>query len=260
MRRRAEGKRRIRIYKGFAFSALFLAAVISFSGCGADYPDLSDEQVEKAGEYAAMMLLKYDSLNRSRLMDIDSMQREEARREAWAKAARESKKQEVEEGKEESSSQAENKESDPYTVIDNTAKAAKLSDGILLPAGVEIDYKGYVFRDQYPEGNDGFAITANSGMKLLVLRFGLRNTNDGSVSIDLLEQDNGFVVTVNGNYSRRTLMTLLDNDLGSYSGKLMPGESTELVLMIEVDQGTAVESLKIKIKNDRIECTIPLEP
>lgn len=259
MRRKTGGKQIVSVKKGAYTAAFLLIAALTLGGCGGEYPDLSDEQVERAGEYAAMMLLKYDSLNRSRLMSIEAMQKEDARREAWAKAARESKRQDAEESKEEKEKPGQNS-GDSYTVIDNTGSVSSLSDGILLPAGVEIDYKGYSLQDQYSEGNSGFAITASKGTKLLVLKFGLSNKNDGSESVDLMEQDNSFVITVNGNYSRRTLMTLLDNDMASYMGKLMPGESTELVLMIEVEQGMSVESLRIKVKNDRIECTIPLEP
>lgn len=260
MRRKTGGKQSVSVKKGAYAAAFLLITALTFGGCGGDYPDLSDEQVERAGEYAAMMLLKYDSLNRSRLMSVESMQKEEARREAWAKAVREGQKQSKEEEKEESQSDPSGNQSDPIKVIDNTVTVAGLSDGILLPPGVEIGYKGYAFLDQYPEGNSGFAVTAGSGNKLLLLKFSLSNENDGSESINLMEQDISYVITVNGSYSRRSLITLLEDDLSSYVGKLMPGESTELVLVIEVEQGTAVESLKLRVKNDRIEYTIPLEP
>ena len=39
------------------------------TGCGNQIPDLTEEQAQKIGEYAALTLLKYDTNHQSRLVD-----------------------------------------------------------------------------------------------------------------------------------------------------------------------------------------------
>ncbi len=253
-----EKRNRSKKQKRKAFAAgLFLSAFFMLGGCGSDFPNLTDEQVERAGEYAAMTLLQYDSLNRRRLMSLEDMQVEESRRKAWEQAAskaRQEEKKEKEEPGQENTDQGSGKEKE------SAASFGELGDGFVLPDGVTIKYLGEKRCAHYPEENGFISISAGAGKELLVLKFALNNGSDGSQNIDLMEQDNSYVVTVNGNYSRKCLSTLLMDDLSSYQGKLLPGESEELVLLIEVDEGMTMESVRLKIKNDRIESTILLFP
>lgn len=250
-------KRRLRLTALSGMAGLFLASALWLGGCGDDFPDLTDEQVEKAGEYAAMTLLKYDSQNRKRLMSIEDMETEEERREAWRQAAQSVKQQEQEEEKESSQENG----SAGGTQTGETASYGNLSDGFVLPEGVTIQYKGSLLCETYPQDSANyFAVVASSGKKNLVLRFLLTNGSEGSQNIDMVDLNSSYQITVNENYTRVSLPTLLENDLANYQGKLMPGASEELVLLIEVDEDVDVSSLKLKLKNDRIESTILLEP
>ena len=92
------------------------------------------------------------------------------------------------------------------------------------------------------------------------MKFLLTNGSEGSQQIDLTSQKNTYRITVNETYSRTSLPTFLENDLTNYQGKLMPGASEELVLLIEVESDTVVSSMKMRVKNDQIAYTILLEP
>lgn len=240
-------------------SGMLLAGALLLGGCG-DYPDLTDEQVEQAGEYAAMMLLKYDSQSRSRLMSIADMEAEQLRRDSWEKAAQIGKKAAMEEkDKEQESGEAGHGVEEQGR--EQFLPTAKLQDGFVLPDGVNIAYVGYSLSKQYPEDHsDYFAIVATTGKKILALSFEVTNNSEGSQSIDMVNQNNLYRITVNEQYTRSNLTTLLENDLANYQGKLLPGESVELVLLIEVDEEIWMDSLKMKLKNDRNEYTIQLEP
>lgn len=249
-----------KIMRKTKLAGIILLSMLLMAGCGGDFPDLSDEQVEKAGEYAAMTLLKYDSQNRKRLMTLEDMAAEEQRREMWKQAARQGAK-EADKEEQASSEQTQNSSTQGSQEGQEETTPGALSDGFVLPDGVKIEYLGHILCDVYPQdSSDFFAIVASEGRKNLVLRFWLANESDGSQSLDMVEQNNVYRITVNGNYSRASLPTFLDNDLANYQGKLMPGAGVELVLLIEVESDTQISSLRMKLKNDRIESTILLEP
>ena len=47
-----------------------ITAAICMTGCGSIMPDLTEEETEIISEYASGVLLKYDRVYRSRLMDM----------------------------------------------------------------------------------------------------------------------------------------------------------------------------------------------
>ena len=55
--------------KNMVCGALLCAMMLSMTACGNEIPDLTEEESQRVGEYAAVTLLKYDANNRSRLVD-----------------------------------------------------------------------------------------------------------------------------------------------------------------------------------------------
>ena len=55
--------------KNIVCGALLCAMMLSMTACGNEIPDLTEEESQRVGEYAAVTLLKYDANNRSRLVD-----------------------------------------------------------------------------------------------------------------------------------------------------------------------------------------------
>ena len=54
-----------------------ITAAICMTGCGSIMPDLTEEETEIISEYASGVLLKYDRVYRSRLMDMSEYEEEE---------------------------------------------------------------------------------------------------------------------------------------------------------------------------------------
>lgn len=235
----------------------FLTAML-ISGCGETMPDLSNEQINLVGEYAANVLLKYDSHHRGRLMSEEEIEKEMARRAAWEVKIPSAEDPETSKKPSETS-----KPSEPGQEAGEKppVEYGKLEDFYDFTDEVGIEYTGYDVCTSYLEGLDdtSLALDAAPGKKILVLKFLLKNNSDALQQIDMLRRNDSYRVTVNGDFSRTPLPTLfLDNDLSTFQGALMPGASQETVLLIEIDQGTQISSLTIRLKNEEKESTILL--
>ena len=131
------------------------------------------------------------------------------------------------------------------------------------PEGVSITYEDYMVADSYPEDgveDDYFALDASMGKKLLVLRFHLTNGSEQEETIDLLNTNSRYIITVNDSIRANALTTMLPNDMSTYAETLEPGQTQELVLLLEVNEDVAgaVQTIALRLKNASNEYTIQL--
>ena len=78
--------------KRFLSGLFFICFVFLLTGCGAQMPDLTDEQMDAVGEYAGLLLVKYDANNRIRLLpreDVEAYDKKQAELEALRQAQEE---------------------------------------------------------------------------------------------------------------------------------------------------------------------------
>lgn len=247
--------------------ALCLATclTLSLTGCGNAIAELTDEEAEVVGEYAAVTLLKYDANHRSRLVDTDmviaQMERDAQRAARKAAAAEETASSEADTGSESGSGEAET------TVVEQPASSeeitADLDEVFAIPEGVNLVYTGYTTADTYPEDDSlgsYFTLDASAGKKLLVLYFMVTNDSDADVAVDTFSANATCRISVNDGVYHRSLQTMLPNDLSAYQSTLAAGSGETLVLLAEIDEETAGEitSMSFRLKNDGIEYTIKL--
>lgn len=242
--------------KNMVCGALLCAMMLSMTACGNEIPDLTEEESQRIGEYAAVTLLKYDANNRSRLVDpevvIAKLEKE---------AAKETTKASQEEGKAEETGSTGTTEVTMPTAQEEIT--ASMEDFFGLPEGVSITYEDYMVADSYPEDgveDDYFALDASMGKKLLVLRFHLTNGTEQVESIDLLNTNSRYIITVNDSIRANALTTMLPNDMSTYAEALEPGQTQELVLLLEVNEDVAgaVQTIALRLKNASNEYTIQL--
>lgn len=231
--------------KNMVCGALLCAMMLSMTACGNEIPDLTEEESQRIGEYAAVTLLKYDANNRSRLVDPEVV---------IAKLEKEAAKAE------ETGSTGTTEVTMPTAQEEITAS---MEDFFGLPEGVSITYEDYMAADSYPEDgveDDYFALDASTGKKLLVLRFCLTNGTEQEEKIDLLNTNSRYIITVNDSIRANALTTMLPNDMSTYAETLEPGQSQELVLLLEVneDVADAVQTITLRLKNASNEYTIQL--
>ena len=242
--------------KNIVCGALLCAMMLSMTACGNEIPDLTEEESQRIGEYAAVTLLKYDANNRSRLVDpevvIAKLEKE---------AAKETTKASQEEGKAEETGSTGTTEVTMPTAQEEIT--ASMEDFFGLPEGVSITYEDYMVADSYPEDgveDDYFALDASTGKKLLVLRFCLTNGTEQEEKIDLLNTNSRYIITVNDSIRANALTTMLPNDMSTYEETPEPGQSQELVLLLEVNEDVAdtVQTIALRLKNASNEYTIQL--
>lgn len=235
-----------------------ITAAICMTGCGSIMPDLTEEETEIISEYASGVLLKYDRVYRSRLMDMSEYEEEENK-----KAERE--RQEAAEAEE--SASEEESTSNGTKVID----ASQDEETPAPPATIEeyygienftFQYSGYELVESYPSNTEEeifFAMDATEGMQLLVLKFTVSNAGAAEQEIDMLGYGARFKVSVNGGSSENALSTMLLNDLQTYKGVVPAGSGVELVSIVEVPQSTAIETIDFVLRGAEGSAVINLQ-
>ena len=231
------------------------AMAMTMTACGNQIPDLTEDESQRVGEYAAVTLLKYDANNRSRLVDPDVVI---ARLEK--DAAKEAGRQEQTPTDEQPGGTGASEVEMPTAQEDIMTS---LEDFFGLAAGVTLTYQDYQIADSYPEDGSSdayFALDASAGKKLLVLRFALTNGTAQEENVDFLSTASRYIITVNNSIRGNALTTMLSNDMSTYAETLQPGETQDLVLLLEVneDVASAVQSISLHLKNASNEYTIRL--
>ncbi len=100
-----------------------------------------------------------------------------------------------------------------------------------LSKGLFLTYSGYSVASSYADENDVFSITAVEGSKLLVLNFKLVNTSGMDVTVDMEKANPHFQVILNGVNVGYTNVTMLDDDLSSFTGTIPAGAKQNMVLI-----------------------------
>ncbi|MDE5893614.1 MAG: hypothetical protein K2H45_11895 [Acetatifactor sp.] len=246
-------------------AALLVGAAIMLAGCGNTIPDMTDEQLQAVGEYAAQLLLSHDVNYRSRLVDVETLVTGALDELPPENLPQESLPQETPE--------PENVGMDPVEetpVVDLTEGRVepvqnniKLEEALGLPEQMILSYTGYEILDQYPNeasSEEYFTVDAEEGNRLIVLHFSLLNQGEGTETANIINRKLLIDVSVNG-ISTHSLSTLLENDLTLYREDLNPGESKEVVILAEYETESLrdVASVEINVKNDDKNATIRLE-
>lgn len=251
--RYAKVERKIRMSRKKKCGALIviMSASLLLTGCGNQIPDMTEEQQQEISEYAAVILLLADAHSRGRLIEVpeellisDNTQVSPEQSPAGMDPVEDTPTIEV--GEETASSGAQ-----------------KVEEVLGLPEGVTLTYQSYSVTDSYPEEADDsnyFALDATEGKRLLVLKFQLTNQTAETQAIDLLSANILYRITVNGNYSRTALTTMLLNDLSTYSGTLDAGAQSEVVLLLEIEQTAEdqILSVSMDVRNGSITYTNPV--
>lgn len=239
-------------------SALMASMVLVLTGCGGDFPNMTQEEEQIIGEYAANILLRYDANNRSRLVS----------REEVAERDAELSQKEEQQTPEQTQTGMDPVEDTPVIEIGEEPTSGvtigSLEEFYGLPEGVKITYQGNEIHSSYSqaaEENDYFALDASEGKKLLVLKFKIENQSQAEQSIDLLSRSIIIRTTVNGNNDYNVLTTMLMNDMSTYVGTVTAGEGVDVVLLAEVDSdiSDSITTLSINLKDDSKACTIQLQ-
>ncbi|MDE5931808.1 MAG: hypothetical protein K2H40_04905, partial [Lachnospiraceae bacterium] len=219
--------------------SLGIACVLT--GCGRTV-ELTEEENEIITEYAVGLLLKYDKYYSNHLVELSDYE-EEADSEEIAP------EEEDVLPEEEPETEAPDAAETPVVDVAEEPQASTIEEFYGID-GITFQYVGYDLLNEYPEVTEesaglAFVMEATGGMKLLVLKFQAVNLNGVETELNMLDYGTKIRVAVNGESPKGALSTMLLNDIQTYRGVIGAGEPTELVAVIEVPDGTYVESLSI---------------
>ena len=240
-------------------SILILAGILilSLTGCGENViPDMTKDEIQKVGEYAAITLLKYDANHRSRLVGLQ----EEINPEQKPTEDTEPTQQPI----------ADRPEQQPVNdtpVVDLTEEDIESFDSMEtalgLTEGITVAYTGSVISDRYPteEEPGTFIVPAEKGCKIVALEFVVTNNSGTEQKIDMSSKALSFAVVSGNNFSEKSLSPVLYNDLAKYNDTLMNESGKKVVLLFQVEEAKAEISsgILLKIKNEGKIYTICLE-
>ena len=231
-----------------------IMAAALISGCGAQMPDLTQEETDLISEYAVGILLKYDKYHKSRL--VDTLEYDEV-----AEEIPEESEEEV------SVEEPESPTSDAEVVdvsqdVEPSAPPATIEEYYGIQ-GITFQYVGYDLTQSYPSSADGaalfFAMDATDGSQLLVLRFMATNVSSTDQTLNMLGIGARFRVSVNGGSSQNVLTTMLLDDMQTYNDIVPAGYSVELVSIVEVPQGTSIETINFTMRGNDQSATMTLQ-
>lgn len=223
---------------------LIMSSALMLMACGDEIiPDLDEEQTALITEYAADLLLKYDSTSTSRLLPQGA---------GDTHVVLPDHSQDIVIPSADKITQTEDEPlvgEDDVTV--NNIEGSKdtseknRTDGFesfVSADGISIEYAGlYEVVDSYPTEGDNayFTVDATEGHKLLVLHFNIKATSDVETQIDMNKYALRYRVAVNGGSNTHVLSTMLINDILSYKGTVEAGATDDIVAIAEIAEEEA---------------------
>ena len=244
-----------------AFTIMFL-----LSGCGATIPDLSEEQSDLVTEYAAGLMIKYNSLPEESLLNETQLVIEE-QKEVEIKE-KEKKKEEAQKAYL-AAKEAEEKGDSQEGADGNTAEAPKQDPTIDDLAsfygldGFSVFYTGYELCKSYPdESRDDFflAMDATAGKQLCIIQFNVSNISGEDKDFDMFAKQGVFFLSIDGQDTIQAQSTLLLDDLAVYKGVIASGAQEPMILVFEVDESIQqMGTLELTARNGSEKGTIILQ-
>lgn len=234
-----------------------LLMAVMLGGCGGQIPDMSDEQREAISEYAVGLLLKYDTSQSNRLVDLSLLEEdvEPEATEAPVTTPEPTQAPEATTPPQDDEAGMAPTDDTPFVPVGGTLPEdayAGVGATLLLPEHVSLEYRDYQVVDSYADPKDAeLTLDANPGRSLLVVRFVLLNSGSEVQSVDMLQDNIKHTIMVDGT-AVNAMVTLLSNDMITYMGQLAADESVEVVLLAEVEESVIqnAESIYVELLRD----------
>ena len=221
--------------KGKMIGVAVMAAGL-LTGCMDHMPDMTEEQSALVAEYAADMLLKYSPNYDYKIADeevlVDEEPTEAVTEEMTEEAAQEQTTVEVEMQVEQETAP---EEDSALRIVD--AKDVDFAETFGIE-DISIRYDSMELCTAYPSGEigTGFSVNAADGNTLLVMHLTVENTSEAVITCDLFEKDFDVSMNLNGGNYKKLSSTLLVNDFTTYMEEIPVGESTDVVIVAEVEK------------------------
>lgn len=223
--------------KGFMKKgAVIIVAGMLLTGCGEELTTLTESEEAVIVNYSAGTLAKFNKRQQDGMTAVALKEETETDETTVSEENEQTDEQEKQESQD---------KQDADTVDAQEGEPEVSLNQALGLTGVEIKYTGYEISSSYEE-SDYFSMAATEGKTYFVMKFNLTNTGSEEVKCDILNQKPIFTLSLNGTSARKNEVTLLQNDLSTYSASLAPGAVTEAVLIFEVPVGETTEITSVQ--------------
>lgn len=220
------------------FVLLSILCTFLLNSCGMiPEVELTEEETALVAEYAAGALLKYDGQHHNGLMEITNDPIIVETPTPPPPAAGEEQNG-MTEGADESN-----------LIAEQTASLLPLAAALGIP-DFFVTYTGYETCDIYPEQESDdlvFSMQAQTGHDLLILHFDLNNPTESAMDCDIVTNAPLFRLLINDDMRINCQTTILLNDLSVYKGTLEGNETTDTVLVFEIEEATTAELSKLSL-------------
>lgn len=242
---------------------LLLISCLMLTACGNAYPNISQEQESVITEYAASLLLKYDTQYKTKIVDLSKIEEEEQEQEQQTPEniilPEETLPDETDDVISEDPNYIDGNDISQGSTSETITDHRSISE-LLGITDFSFDYTGYYVFDSYPEDSDEefyVSMDAANGKKLIVFYFDVTNVTNENSYLDMLSQSIRYRLYINNGSQNNVLKTMLTDDLSNYQGEFEQNETKQLVLIIEVDEDFALAEfdsviLKVKTQDDSI--------
>lgn len=224
-------------------------------GCGSQIPDMTDEEREAISEYAVELLLKYDSNQDSRLVDLELL---EAEPEPTAMPIA------TEPPVQEPSGMDEVADTPVIELGGETTEATvggNMKSALGMAETISFTYEDCQLVDSYTDTmNKELVLEAEAGKQLLVCNFVLVNDGAQKQSVDMLLDEIKYTFFVDEEIVNAQV-TMLSNDLATYMGILDADEARKVVLLAEYDEGklSGAENIYLQVQRGEEIATIQIK-
>ncbi len=237
-------------FRKFFAVLICVVLMLALPGCEEVIPLTKDEE-KIISEYAAHMVSKYNMLQNEGYMFVMPLRAQEIMDEIRPPepVEEENTEENPEENSDDNSDNSGNNSSDSgknTEEVDNTVYFS-LSESLgLNKQNIEAVYTGIEFTDRYD------TVVPSSGKTLAVMHVALVNKTAEDVNVNMIEVLPDINVTFNGKDTSHAELTILENDLGTFTGVVPAGDMVETILLFQVTdaENLAVNSLKLKVTHD----------
>ncbi len=124
-------------------------------------------------------------------------------------------------------------EEDPDAITLTSDESQEIIPDIFL------SYQGYSVSSVYPESSKSYAVYADKGERLLVLRFDLYNGSDSAKEVNMIPLNLLFEIILNGENIGYSAVTFLPNDLASFTGTIDSRAKESVVVLTQISESDA---------------------
>lgn len=227
------------------------ALVFGMSGCGSQIPDMTEEERAAISEYAVELLLKYDTNQDSRLVDLELLEEEPKPTATPTPIPTESPVQD-----------SSDEDDVPVTESEKVVvPGGDMNATLGLDSDIAFSYEKYQLVSEYADiVNKELVLVAEAGKQFLVCDFVLVNDGAEKQTVDMLLENIKYTFLIDEEVIGAQV-TMLSNDLATYMGILDANESCKVVLLAEdkEEKLTSAEAIYLQVQRGEEIATIQIK-